>query len=315
MKRTLVCCFWCLYVCGSNAFLLTRKVSEPQSATARFNKPRFAADDGIKTQYTIDESVCPPTRPHLLQKAVSKACASLPFFLARKPIAKHTQKAFDDVLALIEEAGLQSKAIVLDSGCGTGRSTKLLADLHKNSVVIGVDRSFSRLTKSSSTSDDLERGELDQEGSKRPFCSKVADNAFLVRAELVDFWICCQNANLRVAVHYILYPNPYPTQTRLTQRWYAHPSFPLLLGLESEMIVVRSNWKGYLDEFSRSVGIAAAYYQNADPVHDVATCYLKGLEGPYLRDSSAVSWSNFEEKYDASGEPTYELRVMKDNSV
>lgn len=38
--------------------------------------------------------------------------------------------------------------IVLDSGCGTGRSTKILArDIYPHHLVIGVDRSFSRLTK------------------------------------------------------------------------------------------------------------------------------------------------------------------------
>lgn len=269
---------------------------------------------GLRTQYTIDETICAPTRPHLLEKAVSKSCKSLPVFLSRKPIARHTQQAFEQVLELIGDETLHSKPILLDSGCGTGRSTKILAEKYPESWVIGVDRSFARLSKNQA-SETIETvtekggiGTAQEETSKRPFCKQVSNNCFLVRAELVDFWRCCHEANLFIRDHYLLYPNPYPTHTRLTQRWYAHPSFPLLLQLGSKHIIVRSNWKVYLEEFAQSVKLASAYYEAAGELNPVMG-YTQGIKGPLLRSNYLEAWTNFEEKYDSVGELTYELSL------
>ncbi len=274
-----------------------------------------------KTQYTIDASVCPPTRPHLLHSTVSKACASLDKFLARKPIARHTQDAFDSILELI---GSNPAPIVLDSGCGTGMSTELLGKLYPDHVVIGVDRSFSRLSKTKSLGvnsfvmdceekdDGCEEDAQSVEESKRPICEQLSTNTFLVRAELVDFWRCCQKQDdWTITHHYLLYPNPYPTHTRLTQRWYAHPSFPLILQLRSDSIIIRSNWEGYLKEFARSVEIAHEHYDKINSEKNPARPYLKSArQGPTQRTDLSVAWTYFERKYDLVGEPTYELELL-----
>ena len=113
----------------------------------------------------------------------------------------------------------------------------------------------------------------------------------------------------------MLYPNPYPTNQRLSQRWYAHPSFPLILQLKAGTIIIRSNWKQYLIEFAKSIEIAYEYYeqQNNDDVvntnnNNVALPYLESAKkGPHERIDKAIALSNFEGKYDNVGEPTYEL--------
>ena len=288
-----------------------------------------------RTQYTIDHDVCPPTRPHLLQAAVEKACASIDIFLERKPIAKHTQQAFDDLNDLISstQPPQQPKVFVLDSGCGTGRSTKVLSRLHTDCIVIGTDRSFVRLNKNEATSkganeniadhqqeDQVEYDESPEQpappvNSKRSLCVQLSQNSYLVRAELVDFWRCCQKEGWNIRNHYLLYPNPYPTHTRLTQRWYAHPSFPLLLGLGSSTIVVRSNWLGYLEEFATAVQLAHGYYVDSDLKNIAEQFVSSALKGPTARTDLTYAWTNFEKKYDDVGELTYELRLHATRSI
>lgn len=279
-----------------------------------------------KTQYTIDDSVCPPTRPHILRASVTKACASMNTFLSKKPIAAHTQQAFETLVEMVPDM-LGGKKIVLDSGCGTGRSSLLLGEMYPDHLVIGVDRSFTRISKTTKSKEpepaqSTHSSSSSPVHSKRPVCDQVSDNVILVRAELVDFWTCClQHKNVTIQHHFILYPNPYPTQTRVTQRWYAHPSFPMLLKLQSETITIRSNWKGYLNEFAKALEIANEYYysieednlpSSKDGDDNYARPYLQSAQrGPTRRTDKSVAWTNFEQKYDATGEETYELLLTR----
>ncbi len=295
-----------------------------------------------------------PTKRETLEKAVHKACRSLDIYMEKKPAAAHTRKAFEILVEMIyNESKHQSyDGIVLDSGCGTGRSTKLLSSsVHPNHLVIGVDRSLARLTKTKdnrqgySDNHDDTNGEMSDQIAS--YCHKVSDNAYLVRAELVDFWRCCieqgwtmttsttttananANANvdgndpgdssLKITHHYMLYPNPYPTNARLSSRWYAHPSFPLILKLGIPTMVIRSNWKGYLSEFAQAVEMANDFYASSGySGHsgsstnscnlNLALPYVESAKkGPTERIDKSIALTNFESKYDTVGEPTYEL--------
>jgi tRNA (guanine-N7-)-methyltransferase len=292
------------------------------------------------TQYTID---CPPTDPDTLNTVVTKHVQSLDRYLSKKPIAGHTRAAFDqlqqqnpDLLVQIRDGGdgYSKSKLILDSGCGTGRSSLVLGELFPESFVIGVDRSMVRLRKNpkvprnrsrnplppDTSSDDSEDENDDDDpndkDSQNILVQQVADNVWLVRAELVDFWHCLLEYNCRVQYHYMLYPNPYPKSSRLKQRWYAHASFPLLLHLSGERLTVRSNWQQYLQEFALAAELVAGLECTGLPA---------GTENPARRffdaavpaplkptvvqrsPSAQASWTNFEEKYDIVGEATYEL--------
>ena len=63
----------------------------------------------------------------------------------QKPLHAPTVDAFNRLIALPDFD--PDRGIVLDSGCGTGSSTKLLAAQHPDHQVIGVDRSAARLSR------------------------------------------------------------------------------------------------------------------------------------------------------------------------
>ena len=99
---------------------------------------------GIITQYTINDTTCPPTDPDTLKKIVKKHITTLPKYWNTRPIAKHTAEAFDEALDFVIQYGKASgessrTKVILDSGCGTGKSSYLLGDMYRDCVVIGVE--------------------------------------------------------------------------------------------------------------------------------------------------------------------------------
>ena len=187
--------------------------------------------------------------------------------LPTAPVAAHTQAAFE---ALQGELGPSPGALIFDSGCGTGESTRNLAERYPEAWVVGVDKSADRL------------------GRHR---AALPANARLVRAELGDFWRCAVAAGWRLKAHYLPYPNPWPKARHYKRRWPAHPAFPWLLGLGGDL-EVRSNWRLYLEEWQvvlESLGVASALSP--------------------LAAAPEVPLSPFEAKYLASGHACYALRA------
>ena len=123
--------------------------------------------------------------------------------------------------------------MVLDSGCGTGESTVLLARRYPDCLVVGVDKSAARLDKA----------------------PQLPANARLLRADLADIWRLMDDAGWKLAQHYLLYPNPWPKPAQLKRRWHGHPVFPDLLVLGGRL-VLRSNFEVYVDEFARALELA-----------------------------------------------------------
>ncbi len=165
------------------------------------------------------------------------------------------------------------RPLVLDSGCGTGYSTRRLAERFPNSLVIGADRSLARLARG---------------GAASGFAAER--NLVLLRAELASLWRLLLAEDRQLQRHYLLYPNPWPKAAHLGRRWHAHPVFPELLALGGE-IEMRTNWKLYALEFAQAAGIAcgevveAREFQPQEPL------------------------SRFEEKYHARGQTLFQVTV------
>jgi len=275
-----------------------------------------------RTLYTIDDSVCPPTDEEVLRKIVTKHCKSLDKYLDNSPIAAHTKAAFSEVKKNAEKffpdgipkyssssGSSDEPGLILDSGVGTGRSSRMLGEQHPKDLIIGVDRSLSRLLKN----DDATATSEDNDES---FVQVVEGqpNVLLVRAELGSFWRLIIEEGWEVKSQYLLYPNPYPKPRRLKSRFYAHPIFPVLLSIGSD-IIVRSNWEGYLNEFAASANIVSDYSKATS-----MTCAGKPIlsnhlltDGPQavVIENEASACTLFEKKYFECGESIYELRLTK----
>lgn len=189
----------------------------------------------------------------------------------RQPLHAPSAAAFGATQELLEPG--DRERLVLDSGCGTGASTRLLARHHPGCVVIGVDRSRVRLARGGAGAWPRREGRV-----------------ILVRAELATFWRLALDAGWRLAAHWLLYPNPWPKPGHLGRRWHAHPAFPALLALGGEL-VLRCNWRVYAEEFALALEVAG------------------GRRPPVRAIEPREPLSLFERKYRASGHALYELRV------
>jgi len=170
-----------------------------------------------------------------------------------------------DVYRQLEQEGVFStdQPMILDSGCGTGKSTQQLATLYPRHLVIGADRSAVRLARSG----------VDSGFSK-------TGNCVLLRAELATLWRLLSGGGHSPEQHFIFYPNPWPKPGHLSRRWHGHPVFPWLLGLGGE-IQLRCNWEVYALEFAAAVQIATGELVNAErfqPVSGVSPFETKYLE-------------------------------------
>ncbi len=142
-----------------------------------------AAADDAASIYAIPER---DVDEAAVQQLVERHVAQHATYLAKRPIAKHTAAAFQTAA---EFASSRAAPLIIDAGCGTGRSTLKLAERYPDRTVIGVDRSEARLSKG----------------------RRVPDNALLLRAELGDFCrLLNDTPDLTVEETYLLYPNPYP---------------------------------------------------------------------------------------------------------
>ena len=191
----------------------------------------------------------------------------------RKPVAECNRIAFEQSLG-----GWNGAApLILDAGCGVEHNTIQLARAYPDHWVIGVDQSADRLAR------------------RKPYPeSLIPANLVFVRADLVDYWRLLESAGLRLARHYLLYPNPWPKIGHLGRRWHGHPVFPTLPRLGG-VFECRTNWRVYVEELAFSLS------------------RLLGQPVPwevYLADSPLTP---FERKYRDSGQTLYRLAIPIDS--
>ena len=192
----------------------------------------------------------------------------------RKPYADYNRAAFEVSL----EAWDGSAPLILDAGCGVGHSTIQLARAFPDHWVIGVDQSEDRLTR------------------RKPYPEALLPrNLVFVRADLVDYWRLLEEAGLRLARHYLLYPNPWPKIGHLGRRWHAHPVFPTLPRLGG-VLECRSNWRVYIEELA------------------FALARVTGRQLAWERFEAASPLTPFERKYRDSGQPLYRLAIDLDSA-
>ena len=188
----------------------------------------------------------------------------------RKPYADYNRLAFDASQSRRKRIAPRAP-LILDAGCGVGESSIALARAFPDHYVIGVDQSADRLAR------------------RKPYPEALLPkNMVFVRADLVDFWRLLDEAGLRLARHYLLYPNPWPKIGHLGRRWHAHPVFPWIPRLGG-VLECRSNWKVYIEEFACALGLAL------------------GREVAWEGFEAVTPLTPFERKYRDSGQPLYRI--------
>lgn len=150
---------------------------------------------------------------------------------SKKPLAAHNREAFKALQQRINDA---PQALVIDSFCGTGQSTAILAERHPDHLVVGIDQSAHRLER---------------------HVKQEASNYLLLRAQCEDIWQLILQEQWQVDFHYLLYPNPWPKSAHLQRRIHGHPSFLQLVQLGGK-IELRSNWQSYVEEFGLAMSLA-----------------------------------------------------------
>ncbi|WP_295678626.1 methyltransferase domain-containing protein [uncultured Fibrobacter sp.] len=208
-----------------------------------------------------------------------------------RPIALHTQEAFDEAREKIctwaGQSDIASIPVVLDSGCGTGESTTHLARRFPDCAVIGIDKSEARIGKGSGARDTGTEG--------------IPQNAFWIRAELLDFWRLVLDNQWNIRYHAVFYPNPWPKQAECTRRFHMHPIFPTMMQL-APVTELRTNWEIYAQEFRDAVGILGEESEN---IPGLAS--LRGIRAELSPLSTDNPETAFERKYAAAGQPLWRV--------
>jgi tRNA G46 methylase TrmB len=186
----------------------------------------------------------------------------------QKPYNQHTLEAFQEVQ---EWLGDWRGELILDSCCGVGESTAIIAQQHPQAKVIGVDKSALRINKHS-------------------HYAASSGNYRVVRADLNDFWRLAIAAKWQLFRHYLLYPNPYPKASQLHKRWHASAAFADIIKLGGQL-EVRSNWQVYVQEFAAALKVAEIDCKAMPYSHELAI-------------------TPFERKYWASGQSSWHLIVQ-----
>ena len=192
------------------------------------------------------------------------------------------------------KAGLTApRTVILDSGCGTGESTIHIARKFPNNPVIGIDKSGMRLNKAGNPAQTA--GE------------DVPQNAFWIRAELLDFWrLALDRVKARewaIPYHAVYYPNPWPKQSEATRRFHMHPIFPTLLAL-GQTTELRTNWEIYAREFAEAARIVLS--ANATSANAQITC--EAFE-PIAPETA------FERKYKEAGQTLWKVVIAASRQV
>lgn len=187
-----------------------------------------------------------------------------------KPYQQHTLTVFE---ALDNEVKAFDGPVILDACCGVGQSTRMLAKLNPNALVIGIDKSAHRINR--------------QVEEHLPEALTNVTNFRLARADLNDFYRLVAKADWPISKHYILYPNPWPKAKHIQRRWHGSAVFPEIVSL-GEALILRSNWCLYLEEFKLAAGIAGREGRLSDITEQAAQQPLTPFEAKYISSGQAV---------------------------
>ena len=188
----------------------------------------------------------------------------------QKPYQAHTVEVFNQLDSVVKAHG---GPVILDACCGVGQSTRTLASMNPDALVIGIDKSAHRINRN-----------VDEH---LPEAITQIDNYRLVRADLNDFYRLVENANWPISQHYILYPNPWPKAKHVQRRWHGSAVFNSIININAPL-TLRSNWLLYLQEFQFAANIAGKKGEITDVTELAKQQPLTPFEAKYVASQQQV---------------------------
>lgn len=178
----------------------------------------------------------------------------------RRPIAQHQYAAWQ---ILIDFTQKRPKPIILDSCCGTGLSTSMLAQRFPEHWVVGIDKSAARLSRNT---------------------QQLPTNCLLLRADVIDLWRIINDKKLPITHHFLFYPNPWPKARHIKRRFHAHPVFSDMVRL-APYFELRTNWRIYAEECAIALTTLG---QKATVELKTDNAFISLFEKKYIQNSCPI---------------------------
>lgn len=216
------------------------------------------------------------TNSRMITSNQSSAHEDLKKIVLKHKISPDRRPISDDQKSCFEKAWnwqqQHNLPFIFDTGCGTGDSSINLALANPDKLVIAIDQSSHRLDKTKST-------------------DKKYPNLLFVQARLEEFWLQSLENQWFPDFQCFFYPNPWPKKKHFLRRWHGHPILPIILKL-CKNLELRTNWEIYAEEFQQAL-------------------LLFEIESQITNINKIAPISAFEEKYQRSGHPLFQLRTVK----
>lgn len=154
-----------------------------------------------------------------------------------------------DLVLKAQDSGV---SVTLDSGCGTGESTRRRTAPGR--WILGVDKSTARMARGAQQGSEIPvwgRGALP---TKEDMTVATRAGALLARAELCELVLVMYARGCKVEQFDFMYPNPWPKSQHFGRRWYGHPIWPVALAV-GQRVELRTNWEIYAQEFAYALGL------------------------------------------------------------
>lgn len=198
---------------------------------------------------------------------------------------------YEALMELISRAQAQGLRVVLDSGCGTGESTR--ARVGPGRWILGLDKSLARMQRGASQGLEVPIWREGRAPNAGAMDLAIRAGGVLVRGELAELVGMLFLGGRVVQQLDFLYPNPWPKSQHFGRRWYGHPIWPYALAVSQEL-QLRTNWEIYAQEFVYALGLWVP--QGADQ----GRCES-------LEVQPGQGLTAFEEKYVRAGHPLYRV--------
>lgn len=206
-------------------------------------------------------------------------------------ISEDRRAYYGGLIELIQRAREQGLEVIVDSGCGTGESTR--ARVQPGRWILGVDKSLVRMDRGAQQG--LEVPIWRQASSPKRGALDLALRAggLLARAELSELVALMHHEGCVVEQLDFLYPNPWPKTQHFGRRWYGHPIWPYALAV-AHNVQLRTNWEVYAQEFAAALALWFPQAQGQGQCEPWAVAPGEGLTA-------------FERKYAQAGHALYRV--------